>query len=89
LTRRIASNTSTATSARAWSPASETRVTAARAADVPRSSFVQRLRDHVIVTSLTGAKLRVLGAELRVDLEHELFERVFHPAIGSGARSRL
>src|SRR5690349_24147632 len=59
------------------------------AADVPRSRFIQPLRDHVIVTSLTGAKLRVLRFQLAVDLEDELFQRVFHPAIGNGARSRV
>jgi hypothetical protein len=41
------------------------------------------------VTSRTGAKLRVLRLQLRVDLEDELFQRVFHPAIGNGARSRV
>src|SRR6185436_12396895 len=38
-----------------------------RAANVPRSSFVQGLRDHVIVTSLTGAILGMPLLELRVD----------------------
>jgi len=60
-----------------------------RAADVARSSFVQSLSDHVIVTSLTGAKLRMLRAQLPIDLEHELFQRVLHPAIGNGDRSRV
>ena len=60
-----------------------------RAADVPRSSFVQCLRDHVIMATLAGAKFRVTSPELGVDLQHELFQHVFHPAIGNGALSRL
>src|SRR6476619_738780 len=60
-----------------------------RAADVPRSSFVQSLSNDVIVTTLTGAKLWMLQAQLPVHLEHQLFQRVLHPAIGNGARSRL
>jgi len=59
------------------------------AANVPRSSFVQRLSDDVIVTSLTGAKLRMLRPQLRVDFQNQLFQDVFHPAIGNGARSRV
>jgi len=60
-----------------------------RAADVSRSSFVQRLRNHIIVTALTGAKLGVPLHQLPIGLQHKLFEYVLHPAIGNGARSRL
>src|SRR5688500_12888765 len=45
-----------------------------RAADVPRSSFVQRLRDHVIVTPHAGAKFRMTCLELAVDLQHHLLQ---------------
>src|SRR5690242_5269459 len=55
---------------------------------VPGTSLVHHQRDDVIRTLLTGAKLRLLLRELRVDVANGAFERAFHPASGSGWRSR-